>query len=587
MYFFLIKFLILIIISLLILKKIYKFKITEFFQDSYISTKLIQSARHVILITEEHEIFDSSFIDIPNKVYHIKHTTNKDDANFILTNCYKFYSEKSNSEVVTITNMPNLCVFFCNNKKINSITNINKDSNKLTLIPELSQIMDNIIIGYSHDYEKKTIEYILYASEINILAKNISFVKVSSKNVNNALFVNNTIDVYFYCNTFNSPLLDVIIKNEYSILSYNNIKIELLKNFIPFCRRKNIILSKKLSESQLNSNIILIDNLIYKNKNDNITNEIDTIQNIYNSKTLNSYYSAFFNIHKKIEVIDDSIPIFSIENFESVNINLKLTIDNKDIHIEDVPNQDKNILKPLYYKIYTTVDDNNIAFMTNDKVDIISENNKDYNGKFYVSDVTKKYIIVSHYALFYDITIADTMHLSKTNSNIDKIKPENPLNLHNNDLIYIMGLNKEAIYIDNYINIINTSTIDYSSKYVCFEDSTITSQSICEGIKNFDGTTKDIYTWDRICVSNSECPYYLANKNYLNKRGGCISGYCELPLGIKRKSYRKYELSDTSFPLCKGCIDKSPKDCCKSQDKNSKYVTPNYVFPNENIEEIL
>lgn len=571
---------------MLILYKYYKPTIIDNFQDSYISTKMIHAKRHIVLIKEDHQIYDDIFKDIPSKILHVRPTINADDANFILTNSYKFYIEKLNNKVTTITNMPNLCLFFSNNNKINTVTNINKDKYKISLIPEISQISDDVIIGYSHDYEKKIIEYILFAVDIDIIQKNIKFLKVSSKTIQDVLFVNNTIDIYFYCNTYNSPLLELLTNNEYTILNYNNIKMELLKQFIPFSRRKNIVINKKISENTINSNVILIDNLIYKNKIDNIINEEDIIQNMYNNKILNSYYSSFFSIHKIAEISNLNTSIFNIETFETKNINLKLTIDNKNIHIEDIPNTNKTILQSFYYKIYKTTDDDNVPFIENDTINIISSN-KDFKGKFYVTNVRKDYITISRYALLYTININDKLTLSKADSNIDKIKPDTPLNLNDNDLLYIMGLNKEGIYIDNYIDVVNIPLIDYSNKYICFEDPTITTQLICESTKNIDGTSKDVYTWDRVCISNSECPYYLANKNYLNKRGGCISGYCELPIGVKRKSYRKYEINDKSFPICKGCIDKSPSECCKSQESNGKYITPDYVFPNENIEIIL
>lgn len=55
-------------------------------------------------------------------------------------------------------------------------------------------------------------------------------------------------------------------------------------------------------------------------------------------------------------------------------------------------------------------------------------------------------------------------------------------------------------------------------------------------------------TWDKRCDINEECPFYQANKKYPNYFGGCESGYCQMPLGIKRTGYRKYD--KTSKALC-------------------------------------
>lgn len=72
----------------------------------------------------------------------------------------------------------------------------------------------------------------------------------------------------------------------------------------------------------------------------------------------------------------------------------------------------------------------------------------------------------------------------------------------------------------------------------------------------------DIYTdvqcklaggiWDRPCMNDSECPFYLINSN--DNRGGCTGGgYCEVPVGITSVGYRKFILNQKSYPLCEKC----------------------------------
>jgi len=61
--------------------------------------------------------------------------------------------------------------------------------------------------------------------------------------------------------------------------------------------------------------------------------------------------------------------------------------------------------------------------------------------------------------------------------------------------------------------------------------------------------TSDVI-WDRPCKENAECPFYQANDRYRNYRGGCIAGYCEVPLGVKRMGFRRYDAG--SKPLCHG-----------------------------------
>jgi hypothetical protein len=74
--------------------------------------------------------------------------------------------------------------------------------------------------------------------------------------------------------------------------------------------------------------------------------------------------------------------------------------------------------------------------------------------------------------------------------------------------------------------------------------------------------------WDRPCMHDSECPFYLINAN---EQGGCLGGYCEMPVNVQRAGYRYYRHDDTSYPICKGCDIDKPYDasCCQ------KIVFPN------------
>jgi hypothetical protein len=69
---------------------------------------------------------------------------------------------------------------------------------------------------------------------------------------------------------------------------------------------------------------------------------------------------------------------------------------------------------------------------------------------------------------------------------------------------------------------------------------------------------KDGGTWDRPCEVDTECPFYDARRG----RGGCTDGgFCEMPLGVDRRSFRLpsdtsrsmrhgCEASDADFPFC-------------------------------------
>lgn len=84
--------------------------------------------------------------------------------------------------------------------------------------------------------------------------------------------------------------------------------------------------------------------------------------------------------------------------------------------------------------------------------------------------------------------------------------------------------------------------------------------------------------WDKKCSSDTECPFYDSN----TKKGSCISGQCELPVGVTRISPRKY--INLQNALCKGCIINGMKivdKCCEDQKDRKKYSNkskPQYIF---------
>ena len=91
---------------------------------------------------------------------------------------------------------------------------------------------------------------------------------------------------------------------------------------------------------------------------------------------------------------------------------------------------------------------------------------------------------------------------------------------------------------------------------------------------------KTIREWDSPCVEDEECPFYLKNKNYPNKRGGCVNGYCEFPIGLKRISYKKYYevINENNYPRCEGCDDDNIFCCDEQGADHDNYVGPNYIF---------
>jgi len=67
--------------------------------------------------------------------------------------------------------------------------------------------------------------------------------------------------------------------------------------------------------------------------------------------------------------------------------------------------------------------------------------------------------------------------------------------------------------------------------------------------------------WDRPCQSDFDCPFHNLDAG----RGGCDSlGYCEMPLGVDRKGFRKYD--SNARPFCVGCKDPFTDPHCCGED---------------------
>ena len=119
------------------------------------------------------------------------------------------------------------------------------------------------------------------------------------------------------------------------------------------------------------------------------------------------------------------------------------------------------------------------------------------------------------------------------------------------------------------------------SPFECYNDTTIKTKGLCESEFDASGVVrKPRMVWDKRCVSNNECPYYQANKNYKNYFGGCIDGYCQMPLGVQLKSYRQPD--ENMPPICHNCANPLDPYCCEEQKDRKKYPTlksPDYAFP--------
>jgi len=115
------------------------------------------------------------------------------------------------------------------------------------------------------------------------------------------------------------------------------------------------------------------------------------------------------------------------------------------------------------------------------------------------------------------------------------------------------------------------------ANFRCYGDPRASSKEACNSNYDALGNDRQVTTeWDKPCTTNEECPFYRANKNYVNERGKCTSdGTCELPVGVNRLSSRKYSTTFPYSPFCYSCDNPLNPLCCVGQDK------PDYAFPKD------
>ena len=117
-------------------------------------------------------------------------------------------------------------------------------------------------------------------------------------------------------------------------------------------------------------------------------------------------------------------------------------------------------------------------------------------------------------------------------------------------------------------------------KYKCFDNDGF-NESTCI---SYSFRNKKKGTWDKPCTKDIECPFFKGNKNYPNSRGGCIQGYCELPINMIRKGYKKFD--SVAKPFCHNCkrdncFGEACYTCCDEQKKqNGK---PDFMFKNDRL----
>ena len=102
--------------------------------------------------------------------------------------------------------------------------------------------------------------------------------------------------------------------------------------------------------------------------------------------------------------------------------------------------------------------------------------------------------------------------------------------------------------LDSFITRLDIDPKTTDASYRCYGDPNTDIRALCDSEYDVIGAPKRSPTvWDQPCTTNDDCHFYDSSQN----RGGCDKkdGNCELPVAVKRLSYRTYDDKGVNAPF--------------------------------------
>jgi hypothetical protein len=385
-------------------------------------------------------------------------------------------------------------------------------------------IENNKPIGYTEELDKHIITYI--ALGLGYRNLKINFVKIQKlpNIIDEPFFLENGIYTLFVFVCLQNKEFNSRFTLALDFINYENFDVNIIKMFMPYSKIKNLDLS-----------------IYFKN-----------FENRYTVKTCLCFDMILAGKHK-------------IEHDPDLNLELSNII-------HDIGNMDLLNFYTIYFDMFK---------QTRDYISIKNRHIK----------IRDQLPILEQFSASPDITIPIHLEGYYTNNTLtleDKNPSYDGIPFLPNANIKLTGQFREEENGDykvstrhSFILIHQNKVQPIPSPFECYNDDTIKTKSLCESEFDASGVVRKAkMEWDKRCVTNEECPYYQANKNYKNYFGGCIDGYCQMPLGVQLKSYRRP--NDTTPPLCHNCANPLDPYCCEDQKDRKKYPnlkSPDYAFP--------
>lgn len=542
---------IIIIIFNIIIQSIEKYTLVD---DPYINemTQIIDYKKYNKNSIDESEIIsyyatiDPYKLSIFNLPKNIKTKLNSKYIIFDKNNYDKlFYTDIFDYYINNKINSINIALTIPENKKTLLLIKQNTIKTEINIINNIGDLYNNkSVIGYYND-----LDLLLFSYIYNIKLFNIKKIKLNNNYIDINTFKNNNIDVILSYIDLNNNILKFDPNLKLEFVDYENrYDKSALKLKLPFYINENIDLTVYFKNFKNKSNpvrnCIQFNTIIYGNYSDKkrFSQCLNIILILIDNFELINYYTQYFKFYDEtIEYIEKkNHHILSrkgkniLEQFDDDN-NKRINWFNEN-NIVDTKTQ---IIKPKYslkgfYDYYNNSFDfinnkiENIPINENDIIILENQDRDEENGTYYVKYIFDNKVLLKK--------IKDT-HINKDD--------------------YYKGLN-----------------INYN--YECINKPQIKTKGLCESEYTENNILKNnTDVWDKRCIYNIDCPFYQKNKNYKNYFGGCLDGYCQMPIGVKRIGYTKYDKN--TKPLCYNCIKDNTNDCCF--DQLNKKLYPNLISP--------
>jgi len=525
-----------------------------------------------------------------------------DKADFIQTDAFYFdrLEFNSNKNIVIVTPQTRKYLFAFSNEGSQSIVQMNKI--------DLTQY--NIICADKQSLEAAKLLLRLIDNPLSLAQDVLIDAKQGLSELDSRIFANaqKKKTIYFtLAYKFDKKLFDVLNESTtVSILDYgDHVNSNELQLNLPYSRIEAIdirVLMPKKTQFTKILKLITFDTLVYGK---------DPLSNVYIEKAtgLRKSFIAKGDLTSKeaistlnfYEMIGfKSVPshphlglanVSSQEHFSLSNNNAELTDGELSHQIKKIkltagkhmPGTLTKSIRDLFkeYKILSK-DVLGVIIKRGDVIELVEQPSKIENGQYFVFKTFDNYALLQTSMMLK--WNASFMNIHDTSSDkkkyVVKIMLEAPELRDYNGLydvgspVYITELDMggfiSAIDKVHMTIIISDDLKALDSTFRC-TNPLLASQWACKS--DFDAfgekkQTKD--RWDRPCVWDDECPFWTVHKKG-GYRGGCDNGYCEMPLNVNRIGYRKYELSEKSFPYCHGCDIHTMKECC-AEKQHSEYA---------------